>query len=486
MSARGSMRGSRCDRPPTVKCRSDRARDRPDPLHCGVMTLLLSLVLACTDAPVDSAPSATDDPTGDEVALDVTAELGTIVTVVIVRWHTTEPTTGWVEFGPDEAYGTQTNATELGTEHEVLLVGTPADTLVHFRVHVDTEAGELTTSDHTITTGPLPSGTPQFVASGELGDEWQFTVLPTQGEVPAVTIVNGKGDVVWYYLPKVVEGNLMRALLTHDRKAVLLGHAGIQGDLSTSVLQYISLDGGTVRDILMPNFDHDLVELPDGTVTMIMVDTRTHPDGAIWQADRIVELAPDGSQRQVFNAWDALNPDEIDGPPALNWTHGNGLDYWPEEDAYLFSMKELGTVAKISRSTGQIEWMINGRLNQFDFGDDEVVQLQHQFEMLSDGHLLLFDNGTQERGYSRAVELELDIGARTATQVWEYIRTPPVYVFAKGDVQRFDSGQTLVTWSAMGELQMVTPEGLPTWQLNAELGQAFTFVQPFSSFYDAR
>ena len=61
---------------------------------------------------------------------------------------------------------------------------------------------------------------------------------------------------------------------------------------------------------------------------------------------------------------------------------------------------------------------------------------------------------------------------------------PPLFVFAKGDVHRFDNGNTLVTWSAQGELQMVTPEGMPVWQLNTGFGQAFTFVQPFQSFYD--
>lgn len=449
------------------------------------MLLLFPLLAACVDPATSGKDDTASTADGDIVAQDVTAELATIVTVVIVRWHTDEPSTGRVEFGPDTTYGSTTGTTELGTEHEVFLVGTPADTLVHFRVLVDGASGEVPTADHTITTGSLPTGTPQFVASGELGDDWRFNVLPTQGEIPAVTIVDGNGDVVWYYLPHVVEGNLMRALITHDRKAVLLGHAGMQGNLGASVLQYISIDGGTVRDIPFPMFDHDLAELPDGTVAMIVVDERAHADGKPWQADRIVELRPDGSEVEIFNAWDALNPDDFEGTPALNWTHGNGLDYWPAEDAYLFSMKELGTLAKIDRATGHIEWMINGRLNQFDYGTDEVVQLQHQFEMLPNGNLLLFDNGTQERGYSRAVELDIDTEAKTARQVWEYIRNPPVFVFAKGDVQRFDSGNTLVTWSAMGELQMVDEAGLPLWQLNAELGQAFTFVQPFQSFYDA-
>ena len=446
----------------------------------------LLLLAACDPSDTDKVGSDSgDEPTvGDAAVSDVTYELATIVTVVIVRWNTDVAATGYVEFGPDETYGTATNTTASGTAHEVFLVGTAADTLVHFRVVVDTGSGPKPTSDYSITTGPLPTGTPHPVVSGSMSDEWQFMVLPTQGAVPAVTIVNQLGEVVWYYRPMVEGGNLMRALLTADRKAVLLGHAGTQGKLEDSQLQYISIDGGTVRDIPTPYFDHDLDELPDGTVAMISVERRTRPNGTPWEADRIVELALDGTETVIWNAWESLDSTPYENEMAPNWTHANGLDYWAEEDAYLISLKTIGTLCKVNRSTGEIEWMVDGQLNEFDFGDDEIVQLQHQFEMMPNGNLLLFDNGTPERGYSRAVELDLDIDARTATQVWEYIRTPPLVVFAKGDVQRFDNGNTLVTWSPNGEIQLVTPDGLPTWQLNAELGQGFTFVHPVDSFYD--
>ncbi|GDX80880.1 hypothetical protein LBMAG42_26910 [Deltaproteobacteria bacterium] len=450
--------------------------------------LVILTLLGCSDtSDTSSGSSETAVDTGISEASDIQAELATIVTVVIVRWQTAEPTVGRVEFGADTNYGQVTADTEAVTDHEVLLVGNTADTVVHFRVVTAGEGGDTASADHEITTGPLPAGMPTFVTSGTLSDEYAWNCVPTQGTTPMVVILNAKGEIIWYYVPTVVGGNMMRALVTHDRKSVLLGHAGTQGDLSTGVLEWISLDGGTVRTVPAPNFDHDLAELPDGTVALIVVEERPDPaNGGTWAADTIVEYAPDGTQTTVFNSWDAVDPVEagITGPH--NWTHGNGLDYDPVNDVYYFSWKEVGTLLKIQRATAEVDWMIDGKLNQFDFGDDPVVQLQHQFERLPDGNLLIFDNGTQERGYSLAVELELDEEALTANQVWQYGHVPPLYVFAKGDVQRFENGNTLVTWSAMGELQMVTPEGAIVWQLNAELGQAFTFVQPFQSFYADR
>lgn len=435
----------------------------------------------------DTAPTDSGEAAGDDLALEVTAVISEQVhTVVIVTWKTAETTSGRVEFGPDSAYGNVTNTTAAGTEHRVLLLGLPADTPVHFRVVLDTGTAEVATSDYEITTLSLPSGMPQPVVSGEVTDQWAYQVLPIQGSVQYVTMVDAEGRVVWYYQP-TSGGNLMKAVLTHDRQHMLLGHAGNQGDLAASKLEFISLDGYDVRTVETPQFDHDLAELPDGTVALIMVDSRTKEDGSPWSADAIVELAPDGSFTEIFNAWDQIDPSGLGLENFQNWTHGNGIDYVASEDCYYLSMKELGSIAKIPRTTGVPEWIVNGKVNQFEFLDGAVPgYMQHQFEVLGDGHILLFDNGPPERGYSRAAEIQLDFDAMTATELWEYIRVPPVYVYAKGDVHRFADESTQVTWSTSGELQLVDASGGLLWQMNLPLGNATTFVQPVQSLYEDR
>ena len=433
------------------------------------------------DSPVD-----TGETNGDSLALDVEAEISAYInTVVIVRWRTATATTGRVEFGESTAYGMSTPSTASGTDHEVFLLGMPADTEVHFRVVVEGSEGESPTSDHTISTLSLPSGMPQFVVSGTVTDQWQFQVIPPQGTAAVVTILDRQGRIVWYYLPEA-GGNLMKAILTHDRQHVLLGHAGPQDALDTSQLTWISLDGSEVTSLPAPYFDHDLVELPGGNVGLIVVEERTLDDGRKWAADRLVELATDGTQTEIWNAWESIDPEGLGLEGTSNWTHGNGIEYEASEDCYYLSMKEIGSIAKISRSTGETHWLLNGKLNEFAFADGaEVGAMQHQFEILEPGHLLIFDNGAQTRGYSRAVELQLDESAMTAEQLWEYVRVPPVYVYAKGDVQRFGDGSTQVTWSTSGEMQLVSEAGTLLWQLNADLGQALTFVQPVESLYVA-
>lgn len=452
------------------------------------------------DGGSDDGGEAGDDGGGDEggddgadlepvVISDITVELTDVVTVARVTWSTDQEVESWVEFGEGDGT-TWTTSVSTGTEHEVLLLGTPADTEVTLRVHaepLEADAGELegsTSEDLAYTTGSLPSGLPVLNVTGDYVPEWNFQVLPLQGTSFSVVIVDNQGRIVWYDV-QANEGNLMRAVVSSARDAVILCHAGQQDSLEEGRILWLPLDGGEVTRVDLPYVDHDMVELPDGTIGAIRVQEGTTSDGKHTLADQIVEMDADGNVTVIWDAWDHIDPVELGVPTEMNWTHGNGLDYLPEEDAYILSMKTLGTLVKVDRATGESLWMLNGKANEFEFSPEtEPVPMQHQFEYLSEEAILIFDNGDPGRGYSRAVEFAIDQDALYAEQTWEYIRDPSVFVYAKGDVHRFSDGTTQVVWSSSGEMQLVDEAGTVLWQANSELGQAITFVQPFQSFYD--
>ncbi len=455
--------------------------------------LVLALLTGCarnpdaaTDASTDDRDASTDpedsaglpDPGLDP--LEITAEISEYVSTVIrVRWRTESVTAGYVQFGEDDTYRLITPATEAGTDHEVLLLGMTADTEVHFRVVTTSDTGETPSADLTITTGSLPPGLYPMRTTGT--SSWSgYQVVPLQGASFAVTILDAWGRYIWYHQLES-RGNLMRAFLTHDGAEVVYCLAGGQESLDEGKIVWVSMDGGTVRELPLPNVDHDIIELPDGTIGAIVVVG--NDDGSDRLADSIVELSADGTLTTRFNAWDHWDPDALGIPTGEhNWTHANALDYDPAEDAYYLSMKTPSSLAKIDRATGTVVWGMNGKLNEFSFADGTPLDLHHQFEVL-DGSLLFFENGPVARTYSRAVEITFDADARTAVETWEYIRDPEVHVYAKGDVHRFDDGITQVTWSTAGEIQQVDPAGEVVWSLNLDLGQVFTFVQPVVSLY---
>lgn len=459
--------------------------------------LLLAGLAACTPAPddsrLDSAPatdsadtadsvdSADSSAPADDAPTDITATVSPdVTTVVTVRWHTDVPTVGHVEFGEPraegEAFRLATSSTAASTEHEVLLLGLYADTTFGFRVVTD---GGSASPDLSVTTGSLPSGLYPLRVTGPATSWSGYQLLPLQGSSYAVAIVDAWGRYVWWHLVEE-EGNLMKGVLSVDGKSVVYLLAGPQNALDQSKLVRVSLDGGTVEELPMPGADHDFTELPDGTLAVVVVAPGPVPGPT---ADTLVEIAPDGTQRQVWSAWDTWDPSTFEGLDPGNWTHGNALDYSAEDDTYYFGMKNLGSMVKIDRATGTVLWGINGMVNEFTYTDgSEGLEMCHQFEVLDDHHILFFENGDQ-RGYSEAVEVEVDIDARTATPIWRYNHSPNLMVYAKGDVHRLEDGNTEVVWSTAGEIQNVTPDGEVTWQLNLDLGQVVTFVQMVDSFY---
>jgi len=146
------------------------------------------------------------------------------------------------------------------------------------------------------------------------------------------------------------------------------------------------------------------------------------------------------------------------------------------------SLKELGSLVKIDRSTGETLWGMNGVLDEFTLQNGYPTDYHHQFDVL-DGSIVFFDNGHSSRQYSRLVEFAYDEEAWTQTQTWEYRAEPDIVVATKGDVDRFDDGNTRVVWSTSGMIQDVTPDGEILFQVETELGYVFTFTQQVDDLY---
>jgi hypothetical protein len=442
--------------------------------------LLPLLALACTpetkEVAEDSAP-ATDSAVVTDSAcapLDVTVESTSVNTVLRARWRTDAPSTGLVEFVTADGEAHVSPVTAEGTEHEMLLLGVPADTDLSITVRSSNATCEQSAAT-TGRTGSLPSGLYPTRATGTAS--WSgFEVIPLQGSGYAVVIIDNKGRYVWYH-PFENYGNLMRAFLSSDRQHVVVCWAGPQNNLADGKIVKISLDGQDVQVIPFPDIDHDMVELPDGTIGAIVVE----PQGGDL-ADTIVELAPDGRTREIFSAWDHWTRAGAGVPSnEPNWVHGNGLDYDPVEDVYYLSMKALRGLAKIDRATGDVIWVMNGLLNDFQHAG-APIQMHHQFDVL-DGSIVFFENGEPSRAYSRAVEVAFDEASLTSSEVWSYTADPPLYVYAKGDVHRFPDDITQVVWSSAGQIQDVDAAGNVVWQLDLDFGLAMTFVQYVPSLY---
>lgn len=405
-----------------------------------------------------------------------------VVTVVKVRWTTEMPSIGYVEFGPTAALGLRTpTETTAVTTHTALLLGLTAATTYHYRaVSIDGSA-PATSGLATVRTGDLPLGLPILTTTGS--GQSGFIVVPVVGAAVAVIILNGNGQIVWYHTDER-RLDFYRTRLARDGKSLLYNAAKISGDPSpVSEIVRVGLDGTEISSVRIPFLAHDFVEHPDGTLAALAIEYRDF-EGTQLAGNKVVEVAPDGTQRTAWTSWDCFDPAVNKGDDMeQGWTFANALDYDAAADVYYVGMRNFSSIARVNRTTRACEWVLGLSAPTLTFAPGAPRFLhEHQFQVRGD-RVLLMDNDGAPGNASRVLEYQLDLASKTATLVGSYTANPSVYTFVFGEPLRFDDGSTFINWGAAGQMERLDPSGTSTWKLNTDAGFAFGFHTLADSLY---
>jgi hypothetical protein len=440
----------------------------------GAALALTPLLAACGgDAPDTRRPIGVVATLSDQIA-----------TVATVRWTTSVPTAGFVEYGPTPQLGSRTPLeTTAGVAHTAIVLGLKADAPAYFRaVSAENGAAVATSGVETIRTGVLPVGLPGLTQTGS-GYEG-FVVVPILGATTAVVIIDAKGDIVWYHSDDR-QLDFYRARLSVDGKSLLYNAAKISGEPSpSSELVRVSLDGSQSTSIPVPFLAHDFVEHADGTLAAIAFEDRPDAAGNRVRGNKLVEIAPDGTQSTIWTSWNCFDPVATPGDdPAQGWTFANALDYDAAAGAYYVGLRNFSSIAKVTRATGACEWVLGLYGSTFTFAAGAPRFLhEHQFDVHGN-RMLVMDNDGAPGDESRVLEYELDFTAKTATPVWTYVANPSVYTFVLGQPDRLADGGTFVNWSTAGQMERLDPGGASVWKLNTDAGFAFGFQTLTTSLY---
>jgi hypothetical protein len=442
-----------------------------------LIPLTLALVLAAGLPACGGGGGDARRPTN--VAAEVAEQ---VATVVKVRWTTESPTTGYVEYGPTTTLGLRTpTETTAATTHSAMLLGLTADTPCYYRVVTTDGVGTVAGGTASIRTGSLPLGLPTITAKGT--PQPGFIIVPVVGTAVAVIILNGNGDIVWYHTDQR-QLDFYRARLARDGKSLLYNAAKISGDPSpSSELVRVAFDGTEISSTPIPYLAHDFVELPDGTLAALAFEYRDF-QGTRIAGNKVVEVAPDGTQRTAWTSWDCFDPAVIQGDNIQQgWTFANALDYDGAADVYYVGMRNFSSIARVNRQTRACEWVLGLGAPTLTFAAGAPRFLhEHQFQVRGN-HVLLMDNDGAPGNESRVLEYELDLTAQTATLVGSYTSSPSVYTFVFGEPLRFDDGSTFINWGAAGQMERLDPSGTSIWKLNTEAGVAFGFHTLADSLY---
>ena len=146
---------------------------------------------------------------------------------------------------------------------------------------------------------------------------------------------------------------------------------------------------------------------------------------------------------------DAVGVD-LTSPGIIDYMHSNSIDL-ESDTSILISSRHLNEITRVNIIDGSIIWRMgfNSVNKSFRFvNDPEGFTYQHDARRLSNGNILLFDNGNFKIGerYSRAIEYHIDDKNLVATKVWEYKSDEVIVSDFMGSVQRLPNGNTVIGW----------------------------------------
>lgn len=446
----------------------------------------------------------------DGVSLTPDAEVSAVVRVA---WSADVRGTAWAEYGLDGALDTESPAVAAD---ELTLLGLKAGRDYTVVVHVrDADGAEWVSEAQTVALAAAPTELPLFTVSDVDRAAWQgpgFLLTSVISAGPSwVVVIDRDGDYVWW--TPATFGPIPNAHLSPDGASVVWvdnnpGEADAAGGLRTRRLDLLDAtfaDGTSAH--------HDGIALPDGRVAWIGYETRTVTvaDRAITiSADVIYEAGPDGEDpvrrwsfvddypHELFRICKHADEEGYD-EGAKDHTHGNSLMYDEAEDDFLFMAKNLDSLMRIDRATGEVVWQIGGKYGEFADVDGDVIDPDDAAEVdgpartwWSHGHMshwwpggfAVFDNGYHHQpAISRATVYAYDEAARTVERTFEFPSETSVFNPLLGDVRQLDGGNVLVSWTLSGMFTEVTPAGEVVWRAQTELGASTTRVSFLESLY---
>lgn len=209
---------------------------------------------------------------------------------------------------------------------------------------------------------------------------------------------------------------------------------------------------------------HDLDVSSTGEILALGLELRQVEDVRIVDHTLLL-LSSAGAVRRKLSIFELLSskpeiyrlPLETDHPAAIkdsgrvDLLHVNSCAWMPyasleprgklyRSSCVLLSVRHQNLVAIVDLDREQLLWT---------WGPGEL-QYPHEATWLENGNVLMFDNGTDERGYSRILEVD----PRTDRIAWEYRGDPPerFYSRVRGTAQGLPGGHVLVASSNQGEI----------------------------------
>lgn len=373
-----------------------------------------------------------------------------LTTVGIVTWSLegTTVSDAHIEFGVDMSYGMEAPVDLTEEGYRTLLLGMKGDTTYHFRIVAN--GGAAVSEDFTITTGSVPGNVASVTFSAQAGSEPGFITLGSWQGSSTAFILDSDGDIVWWYNSPAQ--SIGRARMSADGKNMWMVAANNNGN----PLYRISMDGLDEQTYNGLQADHD--------VTAVTGETMAFLDFG-GTCDRIFEITPAGNATMVFDSTSYVSQSV-----GLFGCHGNSVRYSATEDVYVFSEHQQDVL--VVNRDGSLAWRLTDEVGSNSMWGGE----QHGTHLLDDT-LLIFANKGGGATQSAVIEF--------SRSDWSVVNTfnTGLTTDNMGDVQRLPGGNTLITYSNVGEVRELDSSGNAVLSITRTGGPNFSYTMWRPSLY---
>ncbi len=406
--------------------------------------------------------------------------------ICIVDFETKKPMRCVVDVS-DGSRRWQQSAENFATSHSIVVMGLVADRVHQIRLTLRSDSGdEESFGPLEFKTQPLPVNFPPLQTLIAEPDRMEpgirlFAVNNWTDDVSALDYgfliaVDTSGQVVWYCETgdRIADVKLLKNgnLIYQHGSYRYLYEIDMLGRDHRSWYAARSVDPPNSKSIpvQVDTIHHDLVELPNGNFLALATELRKferYPKdefdpattfGPAWAVcDEVVEFQPDsGDIVQRLSLTDLLDTqrfgylcnngfwkdkyDDFIDTPCRDWSHANALQYLPEDQALLISLRHQDCIVKLDWRAKKLNWILGDPTGWSDRFQELLLRPssslrwpyhQHTPHFARSGRLLMFDNSNYRaippnpgieatENDSRIVAFQIDEAQRTVEQVYSY------------------------------------------------------------------
>lgn len=306
---------------------------------------------------------------------------------------------------------TKSSFSPSAKEHSIPLLKLKENTEYEAEINILNKDSEIESSEkRSFKTPSIPSWITEFYnpKANKIKDSLEgYYLFSSMGNPGCIYLIDQNGEIVWYQTTEGVVKNVQvtergTILSLLDKNATNFGDGNIVLERSLGGDTLFYLEHG--QKGFDKSIHHDMTVKPNGNIVAI---THTFQDGS--PGDGLVEWSTSGNKVWEWSTFDV--EDEL--PPGLKespWINSVFMDH---DGHYLLSLRALNQIWKVHSKSGKVLWKL---------GEEGNISLETPFSFLHQhyayrnysGNVMLFDNGNEERPYSRIVSFAIDEINRTA------------------------------------------------------------------------